>query len=162
MDVNLEHRGSDTTGELTHACLHLRGHLIKTREPLRHPNTVGAEFFGDFNPDFDMFPLEENEEMAGKEFYCVPLRAEPIFLSEPHLLGLVVTPVSKEDSYTTRCCNRCSGKAVFVRAGSFSIDKGDPLQALGMVKPDDWDDWGPEGVHLWFLPDHPVSEIVLL
>ena len=60
------------------------------------------------------------------------------------------------------CCDRCAHKRLLVRVGTFKMQKGDPIQALGMTRPEDWDDWAPPALHEWFLPDHPISEFVIL
>lgn len=151
LDVHVEPRAEDPTGELRHACLHLQGHLIKTR---RKPAYFGGSGgFGRFIADM--------EEMEGEQFLCLPLREQSIG-DEPYLKGLVLAPCPEEDEKMSHSCDKCSGKDLFVRVGIFEIDQGDPVKYLGMRKPMDWADWGDESDHLWFDPDTHMSDFVII
>lgn len=143
--------GDDPTGQLRHACLHLRGTLVRTRR--RPEYRGGSGSFGKFIPD--------TEEMPGEKFYCLPLR-EWSFDGKTQLLGLVMAPCPGGDEAIWPSCSECSGEDRLVRVGTFRIDVGDPLKYLGMRKPSDWDDWGEESDHLWFSEDTPRSDLVVV
>lgn len=153
LDVNVETRADDTTGELRHACLHLRGHLIQTRHKPVYRG--GAQGFGTFISDLD--------EMIGEEFFCLPLREDNIS-GEPHLMGLVLAPAPcpEEDEGGMTYCDKCSGKDLYIRVGMFDSVQGDPLKYLGMRKPSDWKDWGDDSAHVWYSQDMPTSEFAIL
>ncbi|ROW09352.1 hypothetical protein VMCG_02543 [Cytospora schulzeri] len=150
LDVQVEAQAGDSTAAVRHACLHLQGRLIKTRHK---PRRAEWPCFGTFIPDM--------EELSGEDFYCLPLREDNID-GEPYLVGLVLAPCTEEDDTMSPCCDKCSGKDLYVRVGVFDIENGDPLKYLGMRKPNDWEDWGDESDHLWFGQDTPMSDFVIL
>ncbi|ROW04998.1 hypothetical protein VSDG_00080 [Cytospora chrysosperma] len=152
LDVHIEPRADDPTGELRHACLHLQGQLVKTRH--KPVFRGGAGGFGTFIADLE-------EEMTGDEFFCLPLR-EQVIGNKPYLRGLVLAPCPEEDETRSPCCDECFGKDLYVRVGTFDTPKGEPLKYLGMRKPTDWEDWGDESDHLWFSQDTPTSDFVIL
>lgn len=150
MDIHVEPRADDPTAAVRHACLHLHGYLIKTRHS---PQSNQWPCFGTFVPDM--------EELSGEEFFCLPLR-EQIIDGVPYLRGVVLAPCQAENETMSPCCDKCSGKDLYVRVGAFDIENGDPLKYLGMRKPTDWDDWGDESDHLWFSHDTPQSDFVII
>ncbi|KUI68836.1 hypothetical protein VM1G_04392 [Cytospora mali] len=150
LKVHIKPQTDDPTGALKHACLHLQGRLIKTRHK---PNNVEWPCFGTFIADM--------EDMPGEDFYCLPLREQTID-GERYLRGLVLAPCLEEEKSTQSLCDKCSGKDLYVRVGTFDIQNGDPLKYLGMRKPRDWDDWGDESDHLWFSQDMSTSEFVVI
>lgn len=150
LGIHVEPRAGDPTAAVRHACLHVRGHLVKTR---RSPLSAAWPCFGEFTPDM--------EELAGDDFFCLPLRDQTID-GESYLIGLVLAPSPEGDETMSPCCDKCSGKDLYVRVGVFDMDAGDPLKYLGMRKPQDWADWGDESNHVWFDQDTPTSEFVII
>lgn len=156
LDVRVEPRGSDPTGELRHACLHLRGHLIKTRHvPERRPWC--NRFFGHFYPDLNPPTMSDDGS-----YFCLPLREQPLPRNDPYILGLVLALVQDGGEEYRSCCNRCCGKLLFTRVGTFKSDQGDPLRLLTMSRPQNWPDWGGPQEHLWFPRDAPVFELAII
>lgn len=151
LDVHVAPLGNDPTGQLTHACLHLRGHLVKTRRKPTYDIMV---------PSFGKF-IADTEELMGDEFYCLPLR-EWKFHGEPDLRGLVLAPCPEENKTVGPSCNKCFGMKRFIRVGTFQINEGDPLMYLGMRRPNDWETWGEEDDHLWFGQDTSTSDFVII
>lgn len=151
LDVQVEPLGDDPTGQLRHACLHLRGHLIKTRH--RPVYREGAGSFGKF--------IADEEELTGEDFFCLPLRGWN-FGSDPDLRGLVLAPCPEEDEARWPSCSKCSGQTRLMRVGTFRMDGGDPLKYLGMRKPGDWKDWGDESDHVWFDRDKPTFDFIVV
>ncbi|KUI60713.1 hypothetical protein VP1G_07895 [Cytospora mali] len=151
LEVHVEPRADDPTGELKHACLHLQGQLVKTR----HKPAFHLEFpcFGTFIPDM--------EEMEGEDFFCLPLR-EQVIGEKPYIRGLVLAPCPEEGKDRRSFCDKCLGKDLYIRVGTFDSELGDPLKYLGMRKPRDWEDWGDESDHLWFNQDTPMSDFVII
>lgn len=150
LGVYVEPRAGDPTAAVRHACLHVRGHLVRTRHS---PLGAGWPRFGTFIPDV--------EELSGDAFFCLSLRGQTIG-GEPYLIGLVLAPGPEEHETMSPCCDKCSGTDLYVRVGLFEMESGDPLKYLGMRKPQDWADWGDEGDHVWFDRDAPMSEFVIL
>lgn len=141
----------DPTGGLTHACLHISGHLIRTR---RKPVYRGScHYFGKFIPDV--------EEFEGEKFFCFPLR-EDVVNKTPYLKGLVLTRCLDDGDGEIPFCSRCAGHVRLQRVGVFESEQGDPLQYLSMRKPDDWDDWGEESDHLWFSEDADIWDFIIV
>lgn len=156
LDVHVEPRGHDPTGELRHACLHLRGPLIKTRRvPVRQPRC--SRYFGQFHPDLEPPKLSEDDS-----YFCLPLREESLFRDDPNILGLVLSLVKDGEEEYRSCCSLCSGKLLFIRVGTFQSDKGDPLRLLAMPRPNDWHNWGGPKDHLWFPQDAPVLDFAVI
>lgn len=159
LDVFVKHKNGDPTGELRHACLHVRGHLIKTRRKPRAEDWCGHAQFGKFFPDVE-------DEVDG-DYYCLPLRERrsrgPKETGKvTGLVGLVLTVITDGEVEYHSCCSRCSEKLLFTRVGSFEMQVGDPVFLLGMRKPEDWDDWGQENDHLWFPKDVPMIEFAII
>lgn len=151
LDVGIELAGDDPTGELRHACLHISGHLIRSR---RKPIYRGSgRYFGGFIPDV--------EEFQGDKFFCLPLR-EDLVGDTPDLQGLVLTPCLENEEGEMPSCSKCAGHAKLRRVGVFRSDQGDPLRYLSMYKPDDWADWGEESDHLWFPEDAAIWNFVIV
>jgi hypothetical protein len=151
LDVGIELANNDPTGGLTHACVHVSGHLIKLwRKPLHHED---AKHFGGFTPDV--------EDFQGKVFFCFPLR-ENMVGDTPHLKGLVVTPCLEDEEAEMPSCSKCAGQIRLRRVGVFDSEQGDPLRYLSMRKPDDWVEWGEKSDHLWFPEDAEVGDFVLV
>ncbi|KAJ4390556.1 hypothetical protein N0V93_004152 [Gnomoniopsis smithogilvyi] len=155
LDINIQSRGSDSTGSVAHACLHLRGLLIKPRRrpvaqiPSRHS-------FGAFHPDLP------NEEVAEEVLFYLPVREMPQGEYPDDILGLVLALITDGADEFLSCCSQCSEKMLLKRIGTFSSARGDPLRYLTMDKPEDWDDWGKESDHLWFPEDTPVLEFAII
>lgn len=103
-----------------------------------------------------------DEESSAEEFFCLPLREEPIWHDGPQLLGLVLALVKDGEEEYRSCCNRCAGKLLFTRVGTFRSSKGDPLKFLTMVRPENWEDWGGPKEHLWFPEDSPELEFAII
>lgn len=159
LDIFVDHKGIDPTGELKHACLLVRGRLIKTRRKPTGDNWPGHTQFGKFFPDVE-------NEVEG-DYYCLPLRESrsrgPKETGKvTGLVGLVLTVETDGEVEYKSCCGRCSGKLLFTRAGTFEMKAGEPVFLLGMRKPDDWDDWGQESDHLWFPKETPVLEFAII
>lgn len=159
LDVFVQHKTPDPTGELTHACLHVRGHLIKARRKPRGDSWPGHSTFGKFLPDV--------EDEAEGEYYCFPLREirsrSPRETGEvTGLVGLVLTVITDGGVMYRSCCDCCSEKLLLARVGTFEMKAGEPVTLLGMRKPDDWDDWGQEGNHLWFPKDTPILDFAII
>lgn len=155
LDVGIELASNDPTGGLTHACVHVSGHLIRLqRKPAHHWNN--GRYFGHFTPDVDDF--------HGEQFFCFPLRERPRAFEkdEPNLKGLVLTPHLWKDEGCLPSCSVCAGKLRFQRVGIFDSMQGDPLRYLSMRKPDDWVDWGEESDHLWFPEDAEIYDFIIV
>lgn len=155
LDVGIELASDDPTGGLTHACVHVSGHLIRLqRRPVHHWND--ARHFGHFTPDVADF--------RGEQFFCFPLRERPgaFEKDEPNLKGLVLTPHLQKDEGYLPSCSVCAGKLRFQRVGIFDSMQGDPLRYLSMRKPDDWVDWGEESDHLWFPEDAEIYDFIIV
>lgn len=153
LDVGIElATGSkDPTGALRHACLHISGHLVRTRrKPVYRDN---CRYFGSFIPDV--------EDFEGENFYCFPLREE-LTNKKPYLTGLVLTPWVDDGEWEMPLCSKCTGKAKFQRVGVFECEQGDPLRYLSMRKPEDWVDWGEESDHLWFPEDTNIWDFIIV
>lgn len=151
LNVHIEPKGDDPTGELTHACLLVRGYLVRTRrKPVHHADRW---HFGAFYPD--------TEEFIGDDFFCLPLR-EVTIGDEPSLTGLVLTPCLADEIDTKSSCTKCSEKLLFTRVGVFENEVGDPLRYLGMRKPSDWKDWGDDSDHRWFREDAVKYEFAII
>lgn len=156
LDVHVEPKGRDATGELKHACLHLRGPLAKTRRvPVRQPRC--SQYFGVFYPDLEPSAVSDDDF-----YFCLPLREEPFSRNDPSILGLVLALVKDGGEEYRSCCNLCSKKLLFTRVGTFESDKGDPLRFLAMPRPKDWCDWGGPKDHLWFPEDAPVLDFAII
>lgn len=159
LDIITEHKGDDPTGELKHACLHLRGHLIKTRRKPGGYASGGHQRFGKFFPDV--------EDAVEGDYYCLPLKTRRLrwlkaTAKDTWLVGLVLTVIIDGEVEYESCCRRCSNKMLLSRVGTFEIEVGDPVFLLGMRKPDDWDDWGEEKDHLWFPEDTPMLDFAII
>lgn len=158
-DIFVEPKSSDSTGELKHACLHVCGHLVKTRRKPGGENWPGHAQFGKFFPDVE-------DEVEG-DYYCLPLRESRSRGPEQTgkvtgLVGLVLTVITDGEVEYKSCCGRCSEKLLFTRVGTFKMEVGDPITLLGMRKPDDWDDWGQDSDHVWLPKDMPVLEFAII
>ncbi|KAJ4412427.1 hypothetical protein N0V82_008822 [Gnomoniopsis sp. IMI 355080] len=155
LDIHIQPRGSDATGGVSHACLHLRGPLIK---PRRKPvaQTSHRWSFGLFHPDFP------NEEVADEFLFYLPIRKLPQGEYPDDILGLVLALVTDGADEYLSCCSRCSEKMLLKRIGTFSSGRGEPLRFLTMGKPKNWDDWGKASDHLWFPEDTPVLEFAII
>lgn len=155
IDINVVPKGTDPTAQLSHACLRVTGHLIRTRRrPKRDQNALGS--FGRFYPDTDIDAMD-----GGEPFFCWPIREEDYGKSGKLLMGLVLVIQPETDNRITTC-EECDGMRVFSRVGVFESDQGDPLRYLGMTKPNDWEDWGEETDHLWFPEDAPSHEFFVV
>lgn len=155
LDIHVKPRDKDSTGAVAHACLHLRGHLIKPRsKPVAE--TFSRQAFGAFHPDFP------NEEVAEAALFYLPVRELPQGKHPDDILGLVLALVTDGAEEYMSCCSRCSEKMLLKRVGTFRSDRGDPLKYLTMDKPEDWDSWGQESDHLWFPEDTPRLDFALI
>lgn len=155
LDIHVKPRGIDPTGEVAHACLHLRGRLVKPRRrPVARASSKWS--FGAFHPDFPQ------EKLSEEALFYLPLRELPQGKHPDDLLGLVLTLITDGAEEYNSCCSRCSGKMLLKRIGTFRSDRGDPLRYLTMNKPEDWDEWGQESDHLWFPEDTPVFELAII
>lgn len=161
-DVNVVPRSGDPTGELSHACLHARGYLIKTSRNLVR-GAYDHRRFGHFYPD-TVTVLSQGDAL-GASFFCWPLGEERYSgYRDPTVLGLVLALVTDGKEEYISCCSRCSGKMLLTRVGSFSSDKGNPLKLLSVNKPEDWDSWvvGKENFLTWFPEDAPLVEFAVI
>lgn len=159
LDIVVQHKSDNLTGELRHACLHVRGHLIKTRRKPGGDNWQGHLQFGKFFPDV--------ENAVEGDYYCLPLRVWRFrSLKETRkasrLVGLVLTVITDGEVEYSSCCGYCSERLLLTRVGLFEIEAGDPVYLLGMRKPDDWDDWGQESDHVWFPEDAPMVDFAII
>lgn len=152
LDVHVEPKGNDPTGELRHACLHVSGILVPIR---RKPEFYDdGDHFGKFVPDITEAP-------EAPAYYCLPLREEHD-RKKPRLRGLVLTRCLEDEKGSMTFCSKCSGKVVLRRVGTFVSDQGDPLRYLSMRKPKDWEDWGEESDHLWFPEDADIWNVIIV
>lgn len=158
MEVNVQPRGRDPTGEIRHACLHFRGPLVKTRDVPRRQVQCNR-FFGQFYPDLEPVELSEDDS-----YFCLPLREEALARGEPYVLGLVLALVKDGEEEYRSCCDLCSRKLLLTRVGTFQCDKGEPLRFLSRDKPRGWDDWtvGKEGYLTWFPEDTPLLDFAVI
>ncbi|KAI7789188.1 hypothetical protein LA080_005293 [Diaporthe eres] len=151
-DIHVEPKGNDPTGELRHACLHVSGHLIRTRRKPEFHDDI--HHFGKFIPD-----MKETQEATA--YYCLPLREE-YDRDEPRLRGLVLARPLEDEKGSMTFCSKCSGKVVLRRVGTFVSEQGEPLRYLSMRKPQDWEDWGEESDHLWYPEDADICNVIIV
>lgn len=161
LEINVDPlSGMDKSASVRHACLHVRGRLIRTRNrPARRANIV--DWFGQFWPDAETD--NENDQRSDESFYCWPIREYLCDRKSDNMIaGLVLTACTDNERALLPSCSECTGKKAFTRVGTFRHDIGDPIRYLSMRKPRDWADWGQESDHLWFLEDDPWYEFVIL
>lgn len=162
LGINIVPKDGDPTGRLRHACLRVKGHLIKTSRKPQKPHMRGHQF-GKFLPDVE-------EELVQGDYFCMPLRTyAPSSVKKdgapgrgtPELLGLVLRAWAADAEFGTRC-TECSGVHLATRVGTFRMSKDEPLRLLGMSKPRDWEQWGTESDRVWYSEDAELYEVMIV